>query len=176
MRRPGLLNQRKMSLRRQPVILFSTRKGWVQDRPHPPQCALAWGTFPRKAFGGNPPIGYQSPFRPTDSPGRAAGQAAARKRFYPHLPFRPTDSPGRARLAEFAGRSRRKNQSCFDRLRRPNILLTWRVPASPARVGVQTHLGRGLQPSRTPTAPVHCPPERSANLPRPSQNSHRKRD
>ena len=43
------------------------------------------------------------PFRPTDSPGRAAGPGGSpqKRPKGPHLPFRPTDSPGRACLAEF---------------------------------------------------------------------------
>ena len=88
------------------VILFSTRKGWVQDRPliRP---SVRTGHLPPegKALGvGNPPIGYPIPFRPTDSPGRAAGPGGSpqKRPKGPHLPFRPTNSPGRARLAEFS--------------------------------------------------------------------------
>ena len=65
----------------------------------------ALGHLPRgEGFGGGSfPIGYPTPFRPIDSPGRAHQQvrAAALKPEGPHPPFRSTDSPGRARLAEF---------------------------------------------------------------------------
>ena len=150
------------------TLLFYKERLGTKSPPHPPQCAH-WGTFPQgEGFGGGKsPVGYPIPFRPTDSPGRAAGPAAARKnqRSPPTFPP-PTDSPGRARLCRVSppAGGERKMRSCFDRLRRQKHTSP-RVPASPARVGVQLILGGASSQAEHPPPPYA--PSRTKRKPSP---------
>ena len=124
--------------------------------------------------------GIHPPFRPIACPGKAAdpGSSPQKTQRTPlTFPPQPTRPAGHASQSFPARRRGKKMKSCFDRLRRPkHTSHPESAGFAGAGRGATPNFGRGLQPSRTPTAPVHCPPERSANLPRPSQNSHRKRD
>ena len=86
--------------------LFYKERLGTKSPPHPPQCAHWGTFPPEgKALGvGSSPLGYPTPPVQRTRPVGHTQQvrAAARKKPKgPHSPFRPTDSPGRARLAEF---------------------------------------------------------------------------
>ena len=87
------------------VILFSTRKGWVQDRPLIRPSVRTGAPSPRgEGFGrGKPSYRVSNPL-PSNGlarQGSRSGRQPAKRPEGPNPPFRPTDSPGRARLAEF---------------------------------------------------------------------------
>ena len=115
--------------------------------PHPPQCAH-WGTFPPRGR----LWGWVLSFRVSTVP--------------------PIYPAGHASQSFPARRRGKKVQSCFDRLCRAKHTAQPPVCPQGARCGCIPNFGRGLTPSRTLDTPVHCPPERSATLGCPSQNSH----
>ena len=85
---------------------------------------------------------------------------------------RPT---GHASQSFPARRRGKKIQSCFDRLRRPKHTSHPESAGFAGAVrGASPNFGRGLPPSRQLDTPVLCPPERSTNPARPSQNSYSK--
>ena len=105
---------------------FSTRKGWVPNRPLIRPSVRTGAPSPRgEGFGGRKLSSrISNTSRPTDSPGRAhpagpGGSPQKDPKGPTHLSAPPTRPVGHASQSS-AGRSRRKRmQSCFDRLRRP---------------------------------------------------------
>ena len=132
-----------------------------------------------EGFGGeNFPVGYPIPFRPTDSPGRAhpagpGGSPQKDPKGPTNLSAPPTRPAGHASQSFPARRRGKKMRSCFDRLRRPKHTSHPESAGFAGAVrGASPNFGRGLLPSRRFDSPVRCPPERSATLGCPSQNSH----
>ena len=115
-----------------------------------PVCALGHLPPKGKALGvGIPPLGYPTPSAP------------------------PTRPVGHASQSFPARRRGKKMRSCFDRLRRPKHTSHPESAGFAGAVrGASPNFGRGLTPSRILDTPVRCPPERSATLGCPSQNSH----
>ena len=160
------------------LVRLSSSLGLLLKGIHPPFRPIA---CPGKAAGpgSSPqkPIGSHAPNRPTDSPGRASRsgrQPAKNPKALTHLSVQPP-SPGRARLAEFRRpQPAEKNPIIFS----PGMY-RGKYSSHPESAGfagavrgASPNFGRSLLPSRTLDTPVRCPPERSATLGCPSQNSH----
>ena len=130
--------------------------------------------------GGRFPIGYPAPLPSNGlarqgTPSRSGRQPAKNPKGPTHLSAQRTRPVGHASQSFPARRRGKKMESCFDRLRRP------KHPSHPESAGfagavrgASPNFGRGLTPSRQLDTPVLCPPERSTNPARPSQNSHSK--
>ena len=93
---------------------------------------------------------------------------------YPILPPNGLARQGTPRRVSPPAGGERKSNHVLTGSAGQNILLTPRVPASLAVRGASPNFGRGLPPSRQLDTPVLCPPERSTNPARPSQNSYSK--
>ena len=118
---------------------FSTRKGWVPNRPLiRPGCAGPPSPQGEGFGGGSFPAGYPIPFRPTDSPGRA--RLAEFRRPQPAEKISIIFSPGMYR-----GKDSSHPES---------------AGSAGAVRGAAPNFGRGLPPSRQLDTPVLCPPER----------------
>ena len=131
------------------ALLLLLRWG-SRSPPHPPQCAH-WGTFPPRGR----LWGWVLSFRVSTVP--------------------PIYPAGHASQSFPARRRGKKIQSCFDRLRRPKHTSHPESAGFAGAVrGASPNFGRGLPPSRQLDTPVLCPPERSTNPARPSQNSYSK--
>ena len=124
--------------------------------------------------------GIQSPSVQRTRPGGHTQQvrAAARKKTRRAPPTFPSNAPrpgGHASQSFPARRRGKKMKSCFDRLRRPKHTSHPESAGFAGAVrGASPNFGRGLPPSRQLDTPVLCPPERSTNPARPSQNSYSK--
>ena len=123
--------------------------------------------------------GPHAPHHPTDSPGRAnpagPGGSPQKARRAP-----PTFSPnGLARqgtprrVSPPAGGERKWNHVLTGSAGQ-NILLSRQCARRARAAAASPNFGRGLTPSRQLDTPVLCPPERSTNPARPSQNSYSK--
>ena len=160
---------------------FSTRKGWVPNRPLIRSGCAGPPSPQGEGFGvRNPLQGIQSPSVQRTRPGGHTQQvrAAARKKTRRAPPTFPSNAPrpgGHASQSFPARRRGKKMESCFDRLRRPKHTSHPESAGFAGAVrGASPNFGRGLPPSRQLDTPVLCPPERSTNPARPSQNSHSK--
>ena len=162
------------------LVRLSSGVGRLLKSIHPPFRPIA---CPGKAAdpGSSPqkPIGSHAPNRPTDSPGRASRsgrQPAKNPKALTHLSVqRP--SPGRARLAEFRRPQPAEKISIIfspGMYRGKDSSHPESAGSAGAVRGAAPNFGRGLPPSRQLDTPVLCPPERSTNPARPSQNSYSK--
>ena len=157
-------------------LLFSTRKGWVQDRPLIRPSVRTGAPSPRgEGFGGGKPsFRVSDTCRPTDSPGWAhpagpGGSPQTGPKGPTNLSAPPTRPAGHASQSS-AGRSRRKRmKSFFDRLCRPKNSSQPQVCPQGAHSGCSPNFGRGQKPSRKLDTPVHYLLERSRSPGAPSK-------
>ena len=143
-----------------------------------PVCALEHLPPEGKALGlGNPPLGYPTPAAQRTRPGGHTQQvrAAARKktrRAQPTFPPHRLARQGTPRRVPPAAAGGKGCNHVLTGSAGQNILLSRQCARRARAAAASPNFGRGLTPSRTLDTPVRCPPERSATLGCPSQNSH----